>query len=108
MKWNEFLQGLDSIRADIRSRQNLKEEITHPNPVFDTLFNLMTDQPIFKVEEPAPLPVDDGLLSCAPEAPLVIDRGDGEGRMVVMPRETKRVSRPPMLEEVFDEKELGK
>jgi len=37
-----------------------------------------------------------------------VDRGNGEGRVMVMPRETKHIVRKPVLEEVFDEKELGK
>jgi len=119
MLWSEFVSGLDAVRVEVRSTKNLKHEAPAQDLLLDKVLCLVdqvksTVQPVAEKVDP----IDERLLWVSddpqPEPPHIVqpveivDRGEGEGRMLVMPRETKRVSRPAMLEEVFDEKELGK
>ena len=111
MLWTEFVAGLDAIRSEIRSTKNLKDQVPTQELLFDKLFHLIdragSALPITPSVAEKVDPVDAPLPS--PAVPIaVVERGAGEGRMLVMSRETPRISRPADLEEVFDEKELGK
>lgn len=125
MKYIDFLQALDAARSKLRANHNLKiDEVTVNDSVYRLLENLLNEvtespeggvQPIYVETQTHTVEVDP-LLSIAPveEPPAaprivsVVDRGEGEGRMIVMGREKPFVPRKPILDEVFDEKELGK
>jgi len=115
MKWIDFVMELDAIRSRIRAECPLKEDIPEGHVILDTLLEMLTVASVPRHPAPPPMIIDpavddDGLAACAPEPQkgMWVDRGNGEGRVMVMPRETKHIVRKPVLEEVFDEKELGK
>lgn len=118
MLWSEFLAGLDKIRSEIRSSRGLKvpaDLSTNDSIIRDLYALLNSGLSAQKQAEPKlPEPVNE-YASLAPEeepsSPAIVnivDRGEGEGRMLVMAREKPFVPKKPVLEEVFDEKELGK
>lgn len=109
MLWSDLLITLDATRAQIRSGKKLKEEVDLSDPILNVLLDALTGG--------VPVPVIDAAVLEAPEpkavepsAPIIVesvDRGAGEGRMLVFAREPKAPRKPPVLEEVFDEKDLG-
>lgn len=113
--WSEFVAGLDAIRVEIRSTKNMKHAVPAQDLLFDKVFQLIDRAGSTTV---APVPTDvveaEPVQEMDQENPYlqipveVVERGNGEGRMVIMSRDTPRISRPASLEEVFDEKELGK
>lgn len=120
MIWQEFLAVLDEVRSEIRSTRQLKEQAPYPDPIYDKLHHLIsraqfgTLQPveIIPPERVGTSDIPADLLACAPDEPKsdikeVVDRGDGEGRMVIEKRKTPLVVRPPDVIEVT-EKELVK
>ena len=108
MLWSEFVAGLDKIRAEIRSSRGLKAPavLSESDPIIKELYQLLNSKNIVEPE----LPPEDLPVLHTPEAKIVniVERGEGEGRMVVMGRPTPFVPKKPVLEEIFDEKELGK
>lgn len=113
MKWGKFISKLDEVRTVVRANKDAKADIRKDDPLIDQLISLVDE--VLGAVPAVELPVDDGLAACVGDAPpiplqptMVVDRGEGEGRMLVMPRDTPHVVRRPVLEEVLDEKELGK
>lgn len=115
MLWSEFVSCLDSLRTKIRSERNLKTHVDFNNDeIIKSVYDLLSGDDITK-EPPIPASEQqDPLLAIAPEdkpeprVVEVVERGDGQGRMIVMGRDKPFVPRKPLLEEVFDEKDLGK
>jgi len=111
MLWSDLLGALDIARSQIRSERKLKDVVPENDPIIELLFGAITGA------APAPAVIDPEVI-IAPEAiiekasaPIIVEaveRGAGEGRMLVFARDTPHVVRKPVLEEVFDEKELGK
>ena len=128
--WEQLLTELDCLRVEIRLKygKELKTNIPLEHPLIIKLTE-MSRLP----ESPAPLSpserssvssenkkevVVEGPFGWPPvwtatripeqEVIEVVERGEGEGRMKVFGRSTPFVPRKPQLEEVFDEKELGK
>ena len=122
MKWIDFLHRLDEIRVEIRSTKQMKQDVPEHDLIFDKMLALT-----YQCHEGKPVDVEDdettmweGLAGSLPDIHSepepnivihgfqVVDRGEGEGRMIVTPRKTPLVVRKPVLEEVFDEKDIGK
>src|SRR5690348_6944120 len=113
MKWGELLQQLDAARVELRQRhgKELDKEIPEGDTLAQSIQQDVALAPAPSAPEPTPL---DSLLACAPSDPVpehkiqdVIYRGDGEGRMVILKRDTPLILREPDLEEVTEE-ELAK
>ena len=121
MTWQEFIAVLDEVRVEIRRTKDLKSEVPERDPLVDKAITLLCRPDSVSLPKPIVMnpaemstiiiPAD--LSACVPEGDeepvaMVVDRGEGEGRMVVPARTTFRVQREPNVVEVFDEKELGK
>lgn len=110
MLWSDLLGGLDIARAQIRAERNLKDTVLENDPIVEMLFGAITGAncPVSLAEGQAPVNVPEQPHKT--HVPIIIeavDRGAGEGRMLVFAREPKAPRKPPVLEEVFDEKDLG-
>jgi hypothetical protein len=110
MLWSELLAALDAARSQIRGARKLKEIVPSEDPILEELFNALTG------ELTPPAVIDPAVIEAVepkvPQAstPIVVEaveRGAGEGRMLVFARDTPHIVRKPVLEEVFDEKDLG-
>lgn len=113
MTWQEFVSALDDVRAEIRHTKNLKGQVEYNEmkEMFDGLWQvLVKPAPVdVSAEMSSVLEIPADLAACVPDeepADLVVERGEGEGRMVVERRKTPLVVRPPELIEVT-EKELA-
>ena len=111
MLWSDLLAALDVARSQIRAERKPKDTVLDTDPIVEVLFGAITGV----VPEPAPIITPTPTLDALHEPPTrepiaieMVERGPGEGRMLVFARETPHVVRKPVLEEVFDEKELGK
>ena len=109
------LQKLNLLRTQLRMshpKALLDETIPEGNVFAMEVAN--TYAPYYTAPAPKPVvmaqPLDD-LFACLPDDMSkikdIIPRADGEGRMVVMKRDTPLIVRPPDLTEVTEE-ELGK
>ena len=114
MLWSELLAALDAARSQIRGARKMKDEVLDNDPILEDLFNAMagTAPNLKLVIDPDVLetPTLDALREPPTREPIIIeavDRGAREGRMLVFARDTPHVVRKPVLEEVFDEKDLG-
>lgn len=133
MTWEELLKKLDVVRGDlaegklicpdgvVQKLSLLRTElrVTHPKellygkiPPNDSLAASIEGAiaPYFKEPEPPPAPTIDPLLYTVPDEAVqtskvqeIVPRADGEGRMVVMKRDTPLVVRPPDLVEVTED-----
>ena len=111
MLWLDLLAALDIARSQIRSERNLKDTVSESDPIIELLFGAITGAncPV-SLGEGLPASPGDAPPVAVPSAPVIIEsveRGNGEGRMLVFAREPKAPRKPPVLEEVFDEKDLG-
>jgi hypothetical protein len=121
----EFIAALDAIRSSVRTdNPKLKGELLGTDAAVQQLLQLAKDIVMLPVPTgtvkaaSVGAPLDD-YLALAPaeqEAPQqqetpkvleIVERGDGEGRMIVMGRDKPFVPKKPVLEEV-QEGELGK
>ena len=113
MLWLDLLAALDIARSQIRSERKLKDAVPDNDPIVELLFGAITGAAVPPaVIDPAVLetPTLDALREPPTREPIIIEaveRGAGEGRMLVFAREPKAPRKPPVLEEVFDEKDLG-
>lgn len=119
MTWQEFVSALDVVRSNIRSTKPLKEEASYEDMnemllwVRDQIAAPTATKPINIAEEMSAVVIPADLAACVPdEEPVsdiqtVVDRGDGEGRMVIERRKTPLIVREPNVIEVT-EKELAK
>lgn len=115
MTWGDLLKRLDALRSALRAEhgKELNKEIASNDALAAEIKTLMSIDSAATVLAPTATPMDD-LLSCVPSEPVpevkiqdVVYRGDGEGRMVILKRETPLIVREPVLDEVSEE-ELGK
>lgn len=134
MTWGELLARLDVAREEVMKEtpaiadvlgKHLRElraelrvvrgkEFNNKIPDNDPLAALIeeTIKPFYKEPEPQK-PILDDLFACIPEDNVservasITDRADGEGRMVVMARETPLILHPIDVVEV-EEKDLAK
>jgi len=118
MLWADFLAKLDAIRSEIRATKDVKKETVPDNdPIIDKLRGLANsstqDIAVFSTKPELLNPFDIpehtmiGGAVPAPKILEVVERGDGEGRMIVMGRDKPFVPKKPDLQEVLEE-ELGK
>ena len=112
MKWAELIAKLDGVRTVIRANKDPKADVRKDDPILDQLIAALDialgGTPTI---DPAQLELPADTVPPEPvtaEPIAIVQRGEGEGRMLIMPRATPRVSRPPQLEEVLDEKDLAK
>ena len=133
MLWNEFLAGLDAIRAEIRSSRGLKAPCPSTDPIFEKIHGLLTaafsGELVRKLPEPtrvdtaqmgvvpittaigddlaAIAPVDEAKPTARVQYTAERPASEGGGTMKVIAREKPFVPKAPVLEEV-DEEKLGK
>lgn len=120
MLWSEFIAELDDVRVECRARHKVTDTVPTECEEVNTLLNLLAsvgEETVKPAPKPAPAIeiVDGDLAACAPEEEAaqqptvieVVERGAGEGRMLVMAREKPFVPGPVVIEEVT-EAELGK
>ena len=131
MTWRELLAQLDAARMAL-SEGTTKEQLfelrirlrlSHPKteldakiPENDSFAKEVIDaySPYYIAPPPIPKPTEHplaDLFACLPaddsQIQDIVERGEGEGRMVVLKRDTPLIVRPPDLTEVTEE-ELGK
>lgn len=106
-----FVAELDKLRIELRRDhgKELSAEISEDDALKLKLVE-MIGEPIVK----PPVTALDDVFACAPEETIpehkiqdVVYRGDGEGRMVILKRDTPLIIREPDLVEVTEE-ELAK
>ena len=106
----EFTKELDSLRSYLRSAhgKELHTEVAEDNELRVRLTSMIGAPEPKPWVSPDPQPVAPEHVPI-PEHSIqdVVYRGDGEGRMVILKRETPLVVRPPDLVEVTEE-ELAK
>jgi len=115
MKWRELLTRLDELRMQLRAEhgKELDKEIPEGDELAADIKEVMQLDSAVSVLHPQQSTTLDDLFAIAPEPEAqrgvqdIVERGSGEGRMLVMARETPLIVRPPVLEEVTEE-ELGK
>jgi hypothetical protein len=110
MTWRDLLARLDKLRVQLRAEhgKELDSEIPEGDLLAQDIKDAMKLDSAVTILQPT-TQLDD-LFACAPHESSVqevVERGDGEGRMLVMARSTPFVPRKPVLEEVSEE-ELGK
>jgi hypothetical protein len=114
MTWRELLTRLDELRIQLRAEhgKELDKVIPEGDELAADIKEVMQLDSAVSILHPQPSTQLDDLFACAPSPSAnsvkeIVERGDGEGRMLVMERSTPFVVRKPDLVEV-DEKELGK
>jgi hypothetical protein len=119
MLTSEFIAALDAIRSSVRANNpKLKGNIQAKDEAAQSLLRLaqeLVSEPVAPSLPPVPVEkvVEPDIWSQpepeqeAPKVLEIVERGDGEGRMIVMGRDKPFVPKKPVLEEV-QEGELGK
>lgn len=114
MTWRELLTRLDELRIQLRAEhgKELDKVILEGDELAADIKEVMQLDSAVSILHPLPSTQLDDLFACAPEPASkgvkeIVERGNGEGRMLVMERSTPFVLRKPVLEEVSEE-ELGK